>query len=163
MLGLDTIISATFFFSGTWTPALRRNQSRDVLRLVLYKLYAPPGGSLFHRHARSSHAALAASCSLSREWVCTLIGRLREAGWLETTAPRLPDGKQEITSFRPGRMLKRLLVMLLRSRQRHKSRANDCGQKAPTREQVEKNLHFLRELQESLAHKLAPPGGQRGR
>lgn len=160
---LDTIISASTFFAGKWSPALRLNQSRDVLRLVISKLYGASQGNLFHARIRSSHAALAASCDLSREWTCTLLGRIRQAGWIVTSAPRLPDGKQEVTIFRPGRMLKRLLVMLLRSRQRRQSRVNDSSQKPPTKEQVEKNLHFLRELQEALAHKLAPPGGQRGR
>jgi hypothetical protein len=74
----------------------------------------------------------------------------------------MPDGTQEITTFRPGPKLKRLLCMLLKSKQRYNyNRVNDCRQKAPTKEQVEKNLHFLRELQEALAHKLAPPGTKR--
>jgi hypothetical protein len=163
-ISLDTLISASTFFVGQWTPALKLNQSRDVLRLVLSKLYGASQGSLFHARMRCSHAALAASCDLSREWTCVLIGRLRQAGWIETSAPRLPDGRQEVTTFRPGRMLRRLLVMLLRSRQRQNgSRVNDRQQKLPTKEEVEKNLHFLRELQETLARKLAPPGGQRGR
>src|SRR5215204_994765 len=117
-LSLDTLISASTFFVAKWTPALKLNQSRDVLRLVVNKLYGASQGNLFHARMRCSHAALAASCELSREWTCTLIGRLRQAGWRETSAPRLPDGKQEVTTFRPGRMLKRLLVMLLKSKQR---------------------------------------------
>src|SRR5215208_8148440 len=118
VLALDSILSATFFFSGKWTPALKRNQSGETLRLILCKLYGANRGSLFHARMRCSHAALADSLDLSREWTCKLIARLREAGWITTEARRLPDGKQEITIFRPGAMLKRLLVMLLKSRQR---------------------------------------------
>jgi hypothetical protein len=161
-LSLDTIISASTFFAGQWSPTLKGNQSRDVLRLVLNKLYGASQGNLFHARMRCSHAALAASCKLSREWTCTLVGRLRQAGWIETHAPRLPDGKQEETLFRPGRMLKRLLVMLLRSRQRQRSsRVNDRPQKLPTKEEIARNKALLAEMLASLSHKLAPPGGQR--
>ena len=103
---------------------------------------------------RCSHAALADRLDLSREWTCKLIARLREAGWIRTEAPRLPDGKQEITIFKTGRMFKRLLVMLLKSKQRQKNRVNDSSQKIPTKEQIEKNKTFLAELRETLAQKI---------
>jgi hypothetical protein len=156
-LSLDTLVSSGLYFAGQWSPTLKRNQSRDVLRLVLNKLYGASQGSLFHARMRCSHAALAASCDLSREWTCTLVGRLRQAGWIETSAPRLPDGKQEVTIFRPGRMLKRLLVMLLRSRQRRQNRVNDCSQKTPTKEEVARSKAFLVELRQTLSQKLRYP------
>src|SRR5688500_18790053 len=96
ILALDSILSATFFFTGKWTPALTRNQSRDTLRLILCKLYGASRGSLFHARTRCSHAALADSLDLSREWTCKLIARLRVTGWIQTEARRLPDGKQEV-------------------------------------------------------------------
>jgi hypothetical protein len=162
VLTLDTIIAAATFFAGKWCHELKRNQSRDVLRLLLYKLYAAPGGSLFHRHARSSHIALANSLNLSRVWTCELIARLRLAGWLETSAPRLPNGKQEVSTFRPGRMLKRLIIMLLRSKERsHKSRVNDKRQQSPTKEQVEKNRAFLADLIQTLRQKLGRTRAER--
>jgi hypothetical protein len=163
-LTLDTILSATFFFSGKWTPALKRNQSGETLRLILCKLYGASRGSLFHAQMRCSHAALADSLDLSREWVCTLIARLRAAGWIETSAPRLPGSQQQdISQFRPGKMLKRLLVMLLRSRQRsQKHRVNDPSQKLPKKEDIEKNLQFLRGLQEDLAKKFTSKGNRTG-
>ena len=155
-LTLDTIISSSLFFAGKWEPTLRRSQSRDVLRAIINKLFGASRGSLFHANVRCSHAALAATLDLSREWTCTLIGRLREAGWIKTHAPRLPDGKQEITIFKPGRMLKRLLVMLLKSRQRrHSSHVNDCSQKIPTQEQIAKNKAFLADLRATLTQKFA--------
>ena len=154
-INLDTIISSSLFFSAKWNPALKRSQSRDVLRLIINKLFGASRGSLFHAKMRCSHAALADRLDLSREWTCKLIGRLREAGWIRTEAPRLPDGKQEITIFKTGRMFKRLLVMLLKSKQRQKNRVNDSSQKIPTKEQIEKNKTFLAELRETLAQKFA--------
>src|SRR5215203_5918042 len=162
-LTLDTILSAISFFSGKWTPALKRNQSGETLRLILCKLYGASRGSLFHAQARCSHAALADSLDLSREWVCKLIARLREAGWITTEARRLPDGKQEITIFRAGAMLKRLLVMLLRSNQRFgKSRVNDSSQKVPTKQEVEKNKTFLANLIAELGQKFTPKRDRTG-
>lgn len=161
MLTLDQIWSATFYFSGTWTPALKRSQARDTLRLIINKLFGANRGSLFHARVRCSHAALADSLDLSREWTCKLIARLREAGWITTEARRLPDGKQEITIFRAGRMLKRLLVMLLKSKQRvGKSRVNDASQKLPTQEQVEKNKAFLGNLISELRRKMVVRKGK---
>jgi hypothetical protein len=164
VLTLDTLVSAAFFFVGQWSPALKRNQSRDVLRLVLSKLYASREGSLFHRRARSSHAALAEKLDLSREWVCTLLGRLRDTGWIETEAPRLSGSQhQDITRFRPGRMLKRLLVMLLKSRQRpQKARVNSSSQKIPTKEEVEKNKSLLANLIAELGQKFTSKGSRTG-
>ena len=159
-LSLDTINAAAAFFSAKWQPSLKRSQSRDVLTLIVSKLYGVSHGHIFNAHVRCSHAALAHTLDLSREWTCKLIARLRVAGWIRTEAPRLPDGTQEVTIFRPGRMLKRLLVMVLKSRQRQKplsSRVNDSSQKLPTKEQVEKNKTFLKELREELAQKLALP------
>jgi hypothetical protein len=164
-LALDSILSATFFFSGKWTPALKRNQSGETLRLILCKLYGTNRGSLFHARMRCSHAALADSLDLSREWTCKLIARLREAGWITTEARRLPDGKQEITIFRAGQMLKRLLVMLLKSRQRKSgasARVNESSQKLPKKEDVEKNKSFLANLIAELGQKFTPKKARTG-
>jgi hypothetical protein len=164
VLSLDTIANSATYFAGQWTPALKLNQSRDLLRLVLSKMYFPSSGNLFHARIRASHAALAASLDLSREWTCKLVGRLRASRWLETSAPRLPDGKQEITIFRPGKMLKRLLVMLLKSKQRSpKNRVNTSSQVIPTKEQIEKNKTFLRGLIEEVGEKMAARQGKKGR
>lgn len=154
-LTLDTIANAATFFAGRWAPSLKRNQSRDVLTAVINKLYGASRGSLFHSRMRCSHAALADSLGLSREWTCKMIGRLCDAGWLATSAPRLPDGKQEITIFRPGRMLKKLLVMLLKSKQRfQKNRVNDSSQKIPNKEEREKGNALFHKLIEEVALKL---------
>jgi hypothetical protein len=48
-----------------------------------------------------------------------------EAGWVEYYSPKLPDGTNSSTSFRVGRQLKRLLIMLTKSRTRKKPRKSD--------------------------------------
>ena len=162
-LSLDTIINSASFFAAKWTPILKRSQSRDVLRAIINKLYGANRGAIFHAQARSSHAGLAATLNLSREWTCKLIGRLREAGWIKTHAPRMSDGRQEVTIFRPGPQLKRLLVMLLRSRQRqHNGRVNISSRKIPTKEVVEKNKAFLADLRDTLLQKLKLPDPKGG-
>src|ERR1700754_4758997 len=146
-LPLDSIANSATFFLGKWTPHLMRNRSPYLLSHLLSLMYFPSQGNLFHARIRASHEALAASVDLkSREWVCKCIKMLRAAGWIETFAPRLPNGKQEITIFRPGKMLKRLLVMLLKSPQRSKNRVNTSSQKIPSKEQIEKNKTFLADL-----------------
>ena len=99
VLTLDNIQGATFFFVGKWTPALKRNQSRDLLRHLLCRLYGASKGNLFHAKLRASQASLAAELDLSREWVCKLSRRLQEAKWIEYTAVRLPDGTYRSAAF----------------------------------------------------------------
>jgi hypothetical protein len=64
-----------------------------------------------------------------------LLDRLQAAGWIEYYAPVLPDGMRGSTIFRVGCQLKRLLVMLLKSRKRKtptKSDANRTWRFSPT-------------------------------
>src|SRR4051812_18473469 len=147
VLTLDNILSAAFFFVGKWTPALKRNQSRDLLRHLLCRLYGASKGDLFHARIRASHASLGAELDLSREWVCKLGQRLQEAGWIQYQALRLPDGTYEIGCFRPGRMLKRLLCMLLGYR-KPRRRVNDFSQSFPLpKTEREKILSLVRKRQ----------------
>src|SRR3954451_13706636 len=154
-LALDNILSATFFFAGKWTPALKRNQSRDLLRHVLCRLYGASKGNLFHARLRASPASLGVELHLSREWVCKLGQRLQDAGWIEYRALRLSDGKYEIGCFRPGRMLKRVLCMLLGYRKpRH--RVNEFSHSFPLPEtEREKILSSTRTQQ--LKRERQPP------
>src|SRR5215208_4861602 len=108
---LDNIISAATYFFRKWTPSSRLNQSFEVLRVIICKLYGASRGSLFYARMRCSHQAIADDLELTREWVCELVQRLRAWGWIQATAPRLPDGTQEVTIFRAGGMLKRLFKM----------------------------------------------------
>jgi hypothetical protein len=144
VLALDNILSATFFFVGKWTPALKRNQSRDLLRHVLCRLHGASKGDLFHARIRASHASLGAELGLSREWTCKLGQRLHDAGWIDYRALRLPDGKFEIGVFSVGRQLKRLLCMLLGYR-KPKRRVNEFSHSSPLPEtEREKILSFMR-------------------
>jgi hypothetical protein len=138
VLSLDTIANSATYFAGQWTPALKLNQSRDLLRLVLSKMYFPSQGNLFHARIRASHSALADALDLSREWICKLTRKLRDAKWIETSAPRRAgSNQQEITVFRPGKRLKRLLVMLLKSKQRAKPSVNTPSQFFPSSQKQE--------------------------
>ena len=155
VLALDAICNASFYFAGEWSPALKRNQSRDLLRHVLCRLHGASKGQLFHARLRASHASLADAVGLSREWVCKLSGRLVAAGWIEYTALRLPDGTYEIGCFRPGRMLKRLLCMLLGYR-KPKRRVNNFSQSFPLPE-TEREKIFSSAKKQQLEYEKKPP------
>jgi DNA-binding Lrp family transcriptional regulator len=154
VLALDNIVSATFFFAGRWTPGLKRSQARDLLRLLVCKLYGVSHGQLFHAHLWASQSALAADLGISREWCNQLVGRLVEARWVHYTAERLPNGKFEVGTFRTGRTLKRLLCVLLGYRRRRPNHVKSSSQKIPTQKQVEENKRFFSQLLTNLATKL---------
>jgi hypothetical protein len=152
-LTLDNIVSATSFFAAKWTPALKRSQARDLLRLLVCKLYGVSHGRVFHAHVRASQAGLAVDLGISREWCNQLVGRLVESRWVHYTTERLPNGKFEVGVFRPGRTLKRLLCVLLGYRQRP-NRVNGPSQKLPSPKQVEENKRFFSLLLTNLTAKL---------
>jgi hypothetical protein len=138
VLALDVVLSAVFFFAGKWTPALKRNQSRDLLRFLLCRLYDQSRGQLASGHVTLAQGTLARKLGLSRQWVGILLTRLQEAGWIEYAAPVLDDGMRGSTIFRVGRQLKRLLVMLLKARTRKtpaKSHDNDRWRFSPSDEE----------------------------
>src|SRR5262245_37071869 len=154
-LELDNVQSASFFFVGKWSPALKRNQSRDLLRHLLCRLHGASKGNLFHARIRASHASLGAELGLSREWVCELGQRLQAAGWIEYRALRLPDGKYEVGCFRPGRMLKRLLCILLGYR-KPKHRVNTFSHSFPLPE-TERVKIFSLAKKRQLERERQPP------
>ena len=154
-LALDNILSATFFFAGKWSPGLKRNQSRDLLRHVLCRLHGASKGDLFHARIRASHASLGAELGLSREWTCKLGQRLRDAGWIDYRALRLPDGTFEIGLFSAGRKLKRLLCMLAGYR-KPKHRVNDFSHSFPL-SQTEREKIFSAARKQQLEHERRPP------
>jgi hypothetical protein len=78
---LDNILlSASLFFVGKWTPELRRNQSRDLLRFLLCKLYDQSQGKLKTAHVSLAQTILARKLGLSRQWVGILLTRLQKEG-----------------------------------------------------------------------------------
>jgi DNA-binding Lrp family transcriptional regulator len=138
VLALDTVLSATFCFVARWSPALKRNQSRDLLRFLLCRLYDQSRGQLVHGQIILAQTTLARKLGLSRQWVGELLDRLQEAGWIEHYAPVLDDGMRGSTIFRVGRQLKRLLMMLLKSRKR----------KTPTKSDVHNRWQFSPSIEE---------------
>ncbi len=121
MLTLDNILSASIFFVGKWTPELKRNQSRDLLRFLLCKLYDQNRGELRTAHIILAQTTLARKSGLSRQWVGILLSRLQSGGWIEFSSPILEGGMRGSTVFRIGRQLQRVLVMLTKSHPRKKS------------------------------------------
>jgi hypothetical protein len=150
VLALDTILSATFFFVGKWSPDLARNRSRDLLRFVLCRFYDAGRGTVQNAQFTLAQTTLAHKLGLSRQWVGILLARLQEAGWVEFYAPTLPDGTNGSTIFRPGRQLKRLVIALLKSR-RAKKPAKPVAQStwhfSPSAEEKKLNLIRQKEME----------------
>ncbi len=118
VLALDTILSATLYFAGKWHPELKRNQSRDLLRFLICRLYDAGRGKLVGTRLTLAQGTLARKVGLSRQWIGILLARLQGAGWIECYAPTLDDGMRGSTIFRAGRQLKRLLLMLSKAKPR---------------------------------------------
>lgn len=125
VLSLDTVLSAAFHFVRQWSPGLERNQSRDLLHFVLCRLYDAGRGKLVHAHVTLAQGTLARKLGLSRQWVGILLSRLEHAGWIEYTAPYIDAGMRGSTTMRVGRQLKRLLIMLAKSRPQKKPVKSD--------------------------------------
>ncbi len=153
-ISLDNIISALFWALPEWTPELRRNASRDLLRLLVCKLYGSSHGNLFAARVQASQDALAASVGVSREWSCKLLARLVQAGWIESYAPRLPDGHFLPCLFKPGGQLKRLLCILLRKRGVRPSRVNCSSPSLPPKEAIEISYTFWVSPNYTIASKI---------
>jgi DNA-binding Lrp family transcriptional regulator len=121
ILTLDHILSAALFFASKWTPELKRNQSRDILRFLLCRLYDQSRGKLRTSHITLAQTTLARKLGLSRQWVGTLLTRLQSEGWIEFSSPVLDHGMRGSTVFRIGRQVQRVLVMLIKSNPRKNS------------------------------------------
>jgi hypothetical protein len=149
-LSLDNIVSAIFYQLPRRSPQLRRNAAPHLLRGLVCKLYGVGKGNLWRAQVRASQAALAKEAGISRQWTNELLHRLVSSGWLRYYTPRLPDGHFEVGFFKIGPQLQRLLYALQGFR-RSTNHVNTARQSTPTKEQVEKNLLFLKTLQHSLA------------
>lgn len=144
VLALDTILSASFHFVKQWNPELSRSASRDLLRFVLIRLYDEGQGQLVNAQLTLAQTTLARKLGISRQWVGVLLDRLQAAGWIEYGAPWVGPGMRGSTSYRIGRTLKRLLVMLTKSRRGKKPAkpvAQSSWQFSPTK--VEKKLLLI--------------------
>jgi hypothetical protein len=117
-LTLDQIWSATSHFSIQWSEGIESNKAHRILHYLLCRLYDTGRGQLVNARLTLAQTTLAKKLGISRQWVGELVSRLEKAGWVEHASQKLPDGTNSSTIFRAGRMLKRLLVMLAKSRQR---------------------------------------------
>lgn len=122
-LDLDTVLSAASYFARRWTPELTRNQGRDLLRFVLCRLYNNGRGNFHAASLTLAQGTLARKLGLSRQWVGTLLQRLRDAGWIEYHAPHVGAGMRGSTVIRIGRATKRLLAMLAASRRKSRTQS----------------------------------------
>lgn len=148
-IALDNILSAAFYFSVKWSSDLQSNKARDLLRFLLCRLYDEGRGQLVNSQLTLAQTTLARKLGISRQWVGELVQRLEAAGWIEHYSPTLPDGTNGSTIFRVGRQLKRLLVMLTKSKRGKppaKPVANNRWHFSPTK--VEKHLLLIQEQEQ---------------
>jgi hypothetical protein len=134
---------------GKWQPELKRNQSRELLRFLICRLYDAGRGQLVGTRLTLAQGTLARKLGLSRQWIGTLLARLQDAGWLECSAPTLDGGMKGSTVFRVGRQCKRLLLLLLKAKPRKspaKSAANTRWQFSPTC--IEKRQMLIRQKEQ---------------
>jgi hypothetical protein len=116
VLALDTILSATDFFSTKWSQGIESNKAGRVLRFLVCRLYDEGRGQLVKAQITLAQTTLSKKLGISRQWIGELVARLSAAGWIEHHSSKLPDGTNSSSVWRVGRMLKRLLVMLSKSR-----------------------------------------------
>jgi DNA-binding Lrp family transcriptional regulator len=119
-LTLDQIWSATSTFTVRWSAGLESNKAHRVLHYLLCRLYDEGRGHLVNAQITLAQATLARKLGISRQWVGTLINRLAKTGWIEHHSHKLSDGTNSSTIWRVGRTLKRVLVMLSKSRRAEK-------------------------------------------
>ena len=120
LLTLDQIWSAMSTFTVKWSTGLESNKDHRVLHYLLCRLYDEGRGQLVNARLTLAQTTLSTKLGISRQWVGALVSRLERAGWIEHVAPKLPDGTNGSSVWRVGRMLKRLLVMLGKSRRGEK-------------------------------------------
>jgi hypothetical protein len=120
VLTLDQIWSATSTFTVRWSEGLESNKAHRVLHYLLCRLYDEGRGQLVNARLTLAQTTLSKKLGISRQWIGELVSRLEQEGWLEHSSLKLPDGTNSSTIFRAGRMLKRLLVMLSKSRRGEK-------------------------------------------
>ena len=120
VLTLDQIWSATSTFTVKWSAGLESNKAHRVLHYLLCRLYDEGRGQLVNARLTLAQTTLSKKLGISRQWVGELVSRLERAGWVEHASQKLPDGTNGSTLWRIGCQLKRLLVMLSKSRRGEK-------------------------------------------
>ncbi len=133
---LDQIISSSFFYLEKWSPNtinLKSNAAFDVLRYLLCRLYEEGNGKPLQAHVELSHSTIGSRLGLSRPWVCEMVGRLVDGGWLVATSTWVGDNMRSSSCFSAGRQLRRLICYLLGSKRkkRHSKGVNGRLQSGP--------------------------------
>jgi hypothetical protein len=139
-LTLDQIWSATSTFTIQWSEGIESNKAHRVLHYLLCRLYDVGRGNLINTRLTVAQTTLAHKLAMSRQWVGEMVSRLEREGWIKHESLKLPDGTNGSTIFYAGRMLKRVVVMLLKSRQRKslvKPAAKDHWHFSPLRREKE--------------------------
>jgi hypothetical protein len=115
-LALDTVLAGAQFWACEWSPDLIRTRAPYLLRFLLCRWYDAGRGRVGKSPVKLSQGTLARKLGISRQWCAILLGRLRDAGWLDYYAVLLPDGMRGSCVISAGRQLQRMLVMLAKSR-----------------------------------------------
>ncbi len=135
-LPLDQLISSSFFYLEKWSPDtinLKSNAAFDVLRYLLCRLYEEGNGKPLQAHVELSQSTIGEQLGLSRPWVCEMVGRLVDGGWLVATSTWVGDNMRSSSCFSAGRQLRRLICYLLGSKRkkRHSRAVNSRLQSGP--------------------------------
>src|SRR5262249_16819548 len=112
---------------------LQSNKARDLLRYLVCRLYEEGRGHLMNTQLSLAQTTLAHKLGISRQWTGELVHRLEVAGWIEHQSDKLPDGTNGSTIWRVGRTVKRLVIMLTKSRRG----------KSPTGKPAKSTWHFF--------------------
>ena len=130
-ISVDSITSAAAFRLRRWDKPLSRTAAGELLRTFICRFHGQNPTNIFRSRIRASQAALADHAGISREWCCTLLGRMRTSGWLEFRAVRQDDGRFAPIVFRAGKKLKRLIMILLGARRKKSNRVNSRSHLVP--------------------------------
>ena len=152
VLALDNILSASEHYLAHWSTGLESNKAGRLLRYLVCRLWDQGRGKLVKAQLDLAQSTIARKLNISRQWTGELVARLAAAGWIEYHSSKLPDGTNSRSVWRAGRLLKRLLVMLSKSRRgkkQIKQADNDRWHFSPTK--VEKEISFI------LAKENEPP------
>ena len=127
LLTRDHIGSATSTCMVTWSEGLESNKAHRVLHYPLCRLSEEGRGQLVNAGLTLAQTTLAKKLGISRQWVGKLVSRREQAGWIAHHSSKLADGTNDSSRWRVGRLLKRLLVMLAKSRHGKKQRKDTAA------------------------------------
>ena len=138
-ISLDNIISALFWALPEWTPGLRRNASRDLLRHLVCKLYGASNGNLFGARVQTSGRGFTRVLTKGghiRDFV-PLQAQAREV--LEEWFTERGDSPGPLLTTRSGKRPNRRQILLILTRVAAQASAH-----LPAGEQIYASPHILR-------------------